>query len=151
MYRQKTLKASMICLPHNHLQFRNRGMGPHSKRLHCSLERFPSENLRSRSQVIDLWKKKQEADCLTDEEVLFLVDACLIAAHQLEKVLGNPERGVRIRRMLLSHTKHQYLSNALQQVPFQSFDYTKVCVTSISCSRSMINEMETLSGLWSLL
>ena len=39
---------------------------------------------------------------LTDEEVISLVKAKHIPAYKLESVLGDPERGVVVRRKLIS-------------------------------------------------
>ena len=69
----------------------------------------------------------QGPEVLTDEEVVDLVDARHLTAHQLEKVLGDAERGVRIRRQLMGRIRHPHFSSSLQQVPYASYDYSKVC------------------------
>lgn len=47
-----------------------------------------------------------------------------IPTYQLEKVVANPERGVKIRRRVL--TKTSKITTGFEGVPFQNYDYTKV-------------------------
>lgn len=61
---------------------------------------------------------------LRDSEVMMLVVRGHIPSHQLEKAVGNPERGVCIRREILNKTAK--LNNALTHLPFQHYDYSKV-------------------------
>ncbi|KZT28046.1 hypothetical protein NEOLEDRAFT_1059551 [Neolentinus lepideus HHB14362 ss-1] len=62
---------------------------------------------------------------LNDEEVIQLCQAGKIAAYALEKVLGDLERAVLIRRALISRaSKTKTLENSL--VPMAHYDYTKV-------------------------
>jgi hypothetical protein len=47
-----------------------------------------------------------------------------VPTHQLEKVVGDPERGVCIRRKILNRTAN--LHGALTHLPYQRYDYSKV-------------------------
>jgi len=61
---------------------------------------------------------------LTDSEVMMLITHGHIPSHQLEKAVGNPERGVCIRRKFLNKTAK--LNDALTHLPYQHYDYSKV-------------------------
>lgn len=63
---------------------------------------------------------------VSDQEVVNLVAAKKLETRQLEKVLKDPERGVHIRRQVLSGMGGSQLSGALTQIPFKSYDYSKV-------------------------
>lgn len=59
-----------------------------------------------------------------------LVDMCLskkLLPHKLESVLpGDLERAVRVRRKLLAATSGEEVEDALEQLPYEDYDYTKV-------------------------
>lgn len=61
---------------------------------------------------------------VTDVEVMQLVTAGKIQSYKLETVLQSPERGVAIRRELLSPKLPA--ASALEQLPFKDYDYSKV-------------------------
>lgn len=61
---------------------------------------------------------------LTDKEVMNLVTACKILSYKLEAVLETPERGVAIRRDMLSLKLP--VSSALASLPYKGYDYSKV-------------------------
>jgi hydroxymethylglutaryl-CoA reductase (NADPH) len=61
---------------------------------------------------------------LTDSEVMTLITHGHVPSHQLEKAVGNPERGVSIRRKFLTRTAK--LNDALIHLPYQHYDYSKV-------------------------
>lgn len=63
---------------------------------------------------------------VTDREVLDLIDARKIEVRNLEKILGDAERGVRIRRQVLSTMGGAQLTDAILRVPYRSYDYSKV-------------------------
>jgi hydroxymethylglutaryl-CoA reductase (NADPH) len=71
------------------------------------------------------------ACALSDSEVMTLVDHGNVPSHQLEKVVGNPERGVCIRRKILNRTAN--LRGALTHLPYQHYDYSKVRQEVLSC------------------
>lgn len=61
---------------------------------------------------------------MTDREICNLVKAGTIKAHELEKKVKNPVRGVGIRRILFGEMKN--FKEALRMLPYHNFDYTKV-------------------------
>ena len=61
---------------------------------------------------------------LLDSEIIQLVDKKHIAGHQLEKTLGDPSRGVRVRRKILM--KQGNMKAAIETLPYQHYDYSKV-------------------------
>lgn len=67
---------------------------------------------------------------LTDSEVMMLITHGHIPSHQLEKAVGNPERGVCIRRKFLNRTAK--LNDALTHLPYQHYDYSKVSNTIVA-------------------
>lgn len=69
---------------------------------------------------------KSSADSVTDEEVLNLIDARKIEARQLEKVLGDACRGVHVRRLLLSRISSTNVSEALCNIPYRNYDFSRV-------------------------
>jgi len=71
---------------------------------------------------------RQEANkyaFLTDQQICSLVSEGKIQEHQLESVLGDLERAVRIRRSMLL-LKANLDTSALNSLPFQNFDYAQV-------------------------
>lgn len=79
---------------------------------------------RSTAECAALLKTPNGAEELTDEEVIRLVKYKRIPAYKLENTLGNPERGVSIRRRIVS--KKLPSSDALDELPFTNYDYSKV-------------------------
>lgn len=79
---------------------------------------------------------------LTDKEVMNLVTACKILSYKLESVLETPERGVAIRREMLSLKLP--VSNALASLPFKSYDYSKVMG---ACCENVIGYMPVPVGV----
>ena len=66
------------------------------------------------------------ASVLTDEEVLMLVKSKYIPAYKLESWLDNYQRGVNIRRQLISERLPD--SSALKHLPYSNYDYKYVSV-----------------------
>lgn len=64
---------------------------------------------------------------LTDEEVMTLVTSRNILNYKLEAVLESPERGVAIRREMLSSKLPD--RSALAFLPYKDYDYSMVLVT----------------------
>lgn len=64
--------------------------------------------------------------CLTDKEVMTLVTSRNILNYKLEAVLESPERGVAIRREMLSSKLPDH--SALALLPYKDYDYSKVLV-----------------------
>lgn len=61
---------------------------------------------------------------LSDAEVMLLVSSRHIPAYNLEAVMETPERGVAIRRMML--TSKLPRPSALSCLPYKNYDYSKV-------------------------
>ena len=66
---------------------------------------------------------------MSDKEILQLVAAKQIPAYKLETALGDHERGVKIRRKLVS--KSLPSSDALYQLPYTNYDYTYVSIFEV--------------------
>lgn len=82
------------------------------------------------------------ARCLSNEEVMNLVTSRNILNYKLESVLESPERGVAIRREMLS-PKLPVVS-ALASLPYKDYDYTKVMGT---CCENVIGYMPVPVGV----
>lgn len=61
---------------------------------------------------------------LSDEEVIVLVNSKHIPAYKLEAMMETPERGVMIRRKMLSPKFPD--PSALSCLPYKDYDYSKV-------------------------
>ncbi|KAM4719725.1 3-hydroxy-3-methylglutaryl-coenzyme A reductase-like [Anableps anableps] len=79
---------------------------------------------------------------LTDAEVMNLVSACKILNYKLESVLETPERGVAIRREMLSLKLP--VSSALACLPYKGYDYSKVMG---ACCENVIGYMPVPVGV----
>ncbi|XP_041042594.1 3-hydroxy-3-methylglutaryl-CoA reductase a isoform X1 [Carcharodon carcharias] len=82
------------------------------------------------------------AKCLTDAEVISLVNAKLIPAYKLENMMETPERGVFIRRQLLAPKLPK--PTALQLLPYKNYDYSLVMGT---CCENIIGYMPIPVGV----
>ncbi|XP_029941097.1 3-hydroxy-3-methylglutaryl-coenzyme A reductase-like isoform X2 [Salarias fasciatus] len=82
------------------------------------------------------------AHLLSDAEVMNLVSACKIHNYKLETVLKNPERGVSIRRQMLSAKLP--LPTALACLPYKDYDYSEVMGT---CCENVIGYMPVPVGV----
>ena len=80
--------------------------------------------VRELSLLIDLLNSEDGLKQLTDEEILVLVEKRKIAAYKLESILGDPERGVKIRRMFVS--KQTDAQAAVYKIPYTNYDYSLV-------------------------
>lgn len=67
--------------------------------------------------------------CLSDAEVINLVNSRHIPGYKLETLLDTPERGVAIRREVLSPKLP--VSAALSRLPYKGYDYSKVPATDV--------------------
>ncbi|MEQ2290974.1 hypothetical protein AMECASPLE_008596 [Ameca splendens] len=79
---------------------------------------------------------------LTDAEVMSLVNSCKILNYKLEAVLETPERGVAIRREMLSLKLP--VSSALACLPYKGYDYSKVMG---ACCENVIGYMPVPVGV----
>lgn len=82
------------------------------------------------------------AGSLTDEEILQLVEAKHIPAYKLETALGDPERGVAVRRKLIS--KQLKTESDLATLPFANYDYSRVMG---ACCENVIGYMPIPVGV----
>uniref|UniRef100_A0A673MH68 3-hydroxy-3-methylglutaryl coenzyme A reductase n=1 Tax=Sinocyclocheilus rhinocerous TaxID=307959 RepID=A0A673MH68_9TELE len=71
---------------------------------------------------------KRGARCLTNAEVMALVECRGILGYRLEAVMESPERGVAIRREMLSAKLPD--ASALENLPYRHYDYSKVIGTN---------------------
>ncbi|XP_077867296.1 3-hydroxy-3-methylglutaryl-coenzyme A reductase-like, partial [Saccoglossus kowalevskii] len=79
---------------------------------------------------------------LIDEEVKMLVDSKHIAAYKLENILCDPERGVSIRRQILSSKMAS--SEILNNLPYTNYDYSMVLG---ACCENVIGYMPLPVGV----
>uniref|UniRef100_A0A8C2IYD6 3-hydroxy-3-methylglutaryl-coenzyme A reductase n=1 Tax=Cyprinus carpio TaxID=7962 RepID=A0A8C2IYD6_CYPCA len=76
----------------------------------------------------DELQSHQGARCLTNAEVMALVECRGILGYRLEAVMENPERGVAIRREMLSAKLPD--ASALEKLPYRHYDYSQVFGTN---------------------
>ncbi|KAM4809529.1 3-hydroxy-3-methylglutaryl-Coenzyme A reductase isoform 1-T2 [Rhinophrynus dorsalis] len=79
---------------------------------------------------------------LSDAEVIVLVNAKHIPAYKLETMMESPERGVAIRRKMLSSKLPQ--SSALQNLPYKNYNYSLVMG---ACCENVIGYMPIPVGV----
>ena len=84
------------------------------------------EKPTSRTLDESLTTLKADASEVSDQEILSLIEARKIELRQLEKILQDAERCVRIRRQVLSRVGGAKLADAILRVPYRSYDYSKV-------------------------
>lgn len=84
-----------------------------------------SLEVRSVSELVDIYRSTDKLEGMNNREVLALLQANHLAEYNLEKALGDHERGVQIRRQnYLAQMKRG--SKVLDQLPYKNYDYTKV-------------------------
>ncbi|XP_063819899.1 3-hydroxy-3-methylglutaryl-Coenzyme A reductase [Pseudophryne corroboree] len=79
---------------------------------------------------------------LSDAEVIRLVNAKHIPSYKLESIMESPERGVAIRRQMLSGKLPQ--SSALQNLPYKNYNYSMVMG---ACCENVIGYMPIPVGV----
>ena len=82
------------------------------------------------------------ASGLTDVEVIELVNRKYIAAYQLEKAVGNMERGVGIRRLIIGAAAR--FTDELYDLPYRNYDYGKVLG---SCCENVVGYVPVPVGI----
>ena len=85
---------------------------------------------------------------MSDTEILQLVAAKQIPAYKLETALGDHERGVKIRRKLVS--KSLPSSDALYQLPYTNYDYTYVSIFEVKGSIGLDQKIVIWSVLYNI-
>ncbi|XP_043528252.1 3-hydroxy-3-methylglutaryl-coenzyme A reductase [Frieseomelitta varia] len=97
---------------------------------------------RSLKECLEVYKSELGANGLTDEEVIHLVKNKHIPAYQLEKAVGDMERGVTIRRLIIGEAG-KFLDN-LSDLPYKNYDYSKVLG---SCCENVIGYVPVPLGI----
>ncbi|XP_054613714.1 3-hydroxy-3-methylglutaryl-coenzyme A reductase-like isoform X1 [Dunckerocampus dactyliophorus] len=98
---------------------------------------------RTLEECLDVLADPQRgARCLSDAEVMSLVASRSILNYKLESVLETPERGVAIRREMLSLKLP--VASALSSLPYKNYDYAKVMGT---CCENVIGYMPVPVGV----
>ncbi|XP_061529160.1 3-hydroxy-3-methylglutaryl-coenzyme A reductase-like [Phycodurus eques] len=92
--------------------------------------------------VAVLKNPEQGPGFLSDAEVMMLVNSKHIPAYKLETIMERPERGVAIRRQMISAKLPS--PSALSSLPFTDYDYSKVVGT---CCENVIGYMPVPVGV----
>lgn len=79
---------------------------------------------RPMAECLEVYRSEGACSSLSDEEVVMLVEQSHIPLHRLEAVLGDPLRGVRLRRWVVG-SRFQ-TETAIKQLPYLNYDYSKV-------------------------
>ncbi|XP_071439228.1 3-hydroxy-3-methylglutaryl-coenzyme A reductase [Hetaerina americana] len=82
------------------------------------------EAMRSLEECVRISKSEEGAEVLTDDEIILLVTNGHIPTYLIEKAVGDPERGVGIRRKIVGAAGN--LGKSLDGLPFENYDYNKV-------------------------
>ncbi|KAH7101425.1 hydroxymethylglutaryl-coenzyme A reductase-domain-containing protein [Auriculariales sp. MPI-PUGE-AT-0066] len=103
-----------------------------------------TDTVRSLGECTQIFESgPRGVDELNDEEIILLAQTGKIAAYALEKVLGDFERAVLIRRALISRaSRTQTLETS--EVPYQSYDYGRVLG---ACCENVIGYMPIPLGI----
>ncbi|GBB85133.1 hypothetical protein RclHR1_01170017 [Rhizophagus clarus] len=105
-----------------------------------------SKELRSVETCAEILKSTalgEGPSSLTDEEIILLANNGKIAPYALEKVLGDMERAVKIRRALISRAS---ITKTLETsaLPMKDYDYSKVMG---ACCENVIGYMQIPVGI----
>ncbi|KAK7912747.1 hypothetical protein WMY93_012958 [Mugilogobius chulae] len=103
----------------------------------------PSAEPRSTAECLSILRNPQLGPrFLSDAEVMLLVSSKHIPAYKLETALERPERGVSIRRQMIS--SKLACPTALSSLPYTDYDYSKVMGT---CCENVIGYMPVPVGV----
>ncbi|XP_055080435.1 3-hydroxy-3-methylglutaryl-coenzyme A reductase-like [Periophthalmus magnuspinnatus] len=103
----------------------------------------PSAEPRSTAECLSILHDPQLGPgFLSDAEVMLLVSSKHIPAYKLEMALERPERGVSIRRQMIS--SKLACPSALSSLPYAHYDYSKVMGT---CCENVIGYMPVPVGV----
>ncbi|KAI0634834.1 3-hydroxy-3-methylglutaryl-coenzyme A reductase [Trametes polyzona] len=108
----------------------------------------PQMEVRSLAECVEIFENGPRPvsvalQMLNDEEVILLAQTGKIAAYALEKLLGDLERAVRIRRALISRaSRTKTLENSL--IPMKDYDYSRVMG---ACCENVIGYMPLPLGI----
>uniref|UniRef100_A0A3Q3MMM3 3-hydroxy-3-methylglutaryl coenzyme A reductase n=1 Tax=Mastacembelus armatus TaxID=205130 RepID=A0A3Q3MMM3_9TELE len=103
---------------------------------------FPSKPRNLDQCVAILNNPEQGARFLSDAEVMLLVNTKHIPAYKLEAIMERPERGVAIRRQIIS--RNLPCPSALSSLPYTHYDYSKVMGT---CCENVIGYIPVPVGV----
>ncbi|XP_060082779.1 3-hydroxy-3-methylglutaryl-coenzyme A reductase-like [Ylistrum balloti] len=107
------------------------------------LERLPSiQPPRPVAECLDILKSDDGSSALTDEEICLLVEEKHIPSYRLETVLGDYERGVSIRRGMVS--THIQSNEAMKNLPYRNYHYDLV---NGACCENVIGYMPIPVGV----
>ncbi|RIA91966.1 hydroxymethylglutaryl-coenzyme A reductase-domain-containing protein [Glomus cerebriforme] len=95
------------------------------------------------TEILKSTKLGEGPSALTDEEIILLTNNGKIAPYALEKVLGDLERAVKIRRALISRAS---ITKTLETsaLPMENYDYSKVMG---ACCENVIGYMQIPVGV----
>jgi hydroxymethylglutaryl-CoA reductase (NADPH) len=79
---------------------------------------------RPMAECLEVYRSEGACTSLSDDEVVMLVEQSHIPLHKLEAVMGDPLRGVRLRRRVIS-SRFQ-TEPAIKKLPYLNYDYSKV-------------------------
>lgn len=112
--------------------YKSEGEPPDLSDGNCEEEELDAPQSHQRRPVDEclmiLKDPKRGARCLTDAEVMALVECRGILGYRLEAVMESPERGVAIRREMLSVKLPE--ASALEKLPYRHYDYSQVFGTN---------------------
>ncbi|XP_012268013.2 3-hydroxy-3-methylglutaryl-coenzyme A reductase [Athalia rosae] len=97
---------------------------------------------RSVEDCLAIYKSELGASVLSDSEVIQLVKHKYIPPYQLEKAVGDMERGVNLRRMIVG-TAGNFMEH-LSDLPYTNYDYSKVLG---SCCENVIGYIPIPVGI----
>jgi hydroxymethylglutaryl-CoA reductase (NADPH) len=102
-----------------------------------------SKESRSVETCAEILKSAAGPSALTDEEIILLTNNGKISPHALEKVLGDMERAVKIRRALISRTS---ITKTLETsaLPMKNYNYAKIFG---ACCENVIGYMQIPVGV----
>ncbi|KAM0746665.1 hypothetical protein T439DRAFT_306082 [Meredithblackwellia eburnea MCA 4105] len=84
-----------------------------------------NDTVRPLDDCVKIFNGGEGATLLNDEEIVLLVQKGKLAAYALEKLLGDYERSVFIRRALISRASARKTLET-SDLPYQHFDYSRV-------------------------
>lgn len=82
------------------------------------------EKFKTIEECAKIYKEMGNAKDLTDKQVMLLVRHNFVPPYQIEKAVNDPERGVRIRRKIVSDDGN--FRDAIVSLPYKNYDYKKV-------------------------
>ncbi|XP_023027856.2 3-hydroxy-3-methylglutaryl-coenzyme A reductase [Leptinotarsa decemlineata] len=81
------------------------------------------DSLRTLQDCLEIYRT-DDANKLSDREIMMLVDTKHIPSYTLEKAVRNPIRGVKIRRKIIQNSIP--FPDVFTSLPYENYDYSKV-------------------------